>query len=148
MTSRLRPESRPVLFSGGQSGMGRFYFSSGLVRSVVAHSLPARFEILIVRARICMTVLFQCKLWLCRLFTLHCIKSGPPPSLSRCSIKGSQTRAQQVEWCRCTCLYFAIRSAPFRLWQSYGPARAHSGAPLYSIVRKTLCYAVQFYDFS
>ena len=30
--------------------VGRLYFSSGLVRSVVAHSLPARFEILIVRA--------------------------------------------------------------------------------------------------
>ena len=40
---------------------------SGHVRSVVAHSLPARFEILILfvhESRVCMTVLFQCKLWL------------------------------------------------------------------------------------
>ena len=36
-------------------------------------------------------------------FILHCTKSGPPPSLSRCSITGSRTWAQQVEWCRCTC---------------------------------------------
>ena len=121
VTSRLNP-----------SGVGRIYFSSGPVRSVVAHSLPARFEILIVRARICMTVfmvLFQCKLWLLpALFILHCTKSGPPPSLSRCSITGSRTLAQQVEWCRCTCLYFAIRSAPFptvaELRPSEGPQRS------------------------
>ena len=34
--------------------------------------------------------------------SFHFAKSGPPPSLSRCSITGSRTRAQQVEWCRCT----------------------------------------------
>ena len=34
----------------GTSGVGRLYFSTGPVRSVVAHSLPARFESLIVRA--------------------------------------------------------------------------------------------------
>ena len=65
------------------SGVGRLYFSSGPVQSVVAHSLPARFEILVVRARVCMTVQ---ALALPALFILHCTKSGPPPSLSRCSI--------------------------------------------------------------
>ena len=65
----------------------------------------------VLRARVCMTVLFQCKLWLLlALFILHCTKSGPPPSLSRCSITGSRMRAQQVGWCRCTCAQWVQRS--------------------------------------
>ena len=75
-----------------------------------------------------MTVLIQCKLWLLpALFILHCTKSGPPPSLSRCSITGSQTRAQQVEWCRCTVhVFYTSRSDRllFRLWERNGPATA------------------------
>ena len=31
-------------------------------------------EILIVFARVCMTVLFQCKLWLCRLFSFYTVQ--------------------------------------------------------------------------
>ena len=67
----LRPGSRPVLFSGGRPLPASCYMlagftsrhQSGHVLSVVAHSLPARFEIL-HESRVCMTVLFQCKLWL------------------------------------------------------------------------------------
>ena len=59
---RFKQQLESTLY--GTSGVGRLYFSSGPVRSVVAHSLPARFESLIVRARVCMAVLFQCKLWL------------------------------------------------------------------------------------
>ena len=76
---------------------------SAHVRSVVAHSLPARFEILIVRARV--TSLHDCIVSMQVLAfagSFHFAKSGPPPSLSRCSMTGSRTRAQQVEWCRCT----------------------------------------------
>ena len=75
---------------------------SGHVRSVVAHSLPARFEILIVRARV--TSLHDCIVSMQALAfagSFHFAKSGPP-SLSRCSITGSRTRVQQVEWCICT----------------------------------------------
>ena len=110
----LRPGSRPVLFSGGRplpascfmlAGLAGFTsrHQSGHVRSVVAHSLPARFEILIVRARV--TSLHDCIVSMQALAfagSFHFAKSCPPPSLSRCSITGSRTRAQQVEWCRCT----------------------------------------------
>ena len=70
----LRPGSRPVLFSRGRPLPASCYMLAGSagftsrhqsahVRSVVAHSLPARFEI-VHESRVCMTVLFQCKLWL------------------------------------------------------------------------------------
>ena len=70
----LRPGSRPVLFSGGRPLPASCYMLAGLagftsrhqsghVRSVVAHSLPDRFEI-VHESRVRMTVLFQCKLWL------------------------------------------------------------------------------------
>ena len=106
VTSRLRPESSPVQFSGGPSGVGRLYFSSSPVRSVVAHSLPARFEILIVRARICMTVLFQCKLWLCRLFSFCTVQSPAHHQAYRDARSRDRERglSKLHEWCRCTCL--------------------------------------------
>ena len=135
MTSRVRPESRPVLFNGGPSGVGRLYFSrsSGPVRSVVAHSLPARFEILIVRAQICMTVLFQCKLWLCRLF-LFCTVQSPAHHRAYCDDARSWDRERGLsKWSGVDVHVYISRSDRllFRLWQRYGPARAHSGAPLY-----------------
>ena len=114
----LRPGSRPVLFSGGRPLPASCYMLAGLagftsrhqsghVRSVVAHSLPARFD----RARV--TSLHDCIVSMQALAfagSFHFAKSGPPPSLSRCSITGSRTRAQQVEWCRCTVHVYTSRS--------------------------------------
>ena len=109
---RLRPGSRPVLFSGGRPLPASCYMLAGLagftsrhqsahVRSVVAHSLPARFEICTSHE----SSLHDCIVSMQALAfagSFHFAKSGPPPSLSRCSMTGSRTRAQQVEWCRCT----------------------------------------------
>ena len=94
------------------SWLSWLYFSrhqSGHVRSVVAHSLPARFEIVHesrVRRHDCIVSMQA----LAFAGSFHFAKSDPPPSLSRCSITGSRTRAQQVEWCRCTVHVYTLRS--------------------------------------
>ena len=81
-----------------------------------------------------MTVLFQCKLWLCRLFSFYTVQISRVNRNARSRDRERGLSKFTVEWNGTyTCFYFAIRSAPFlfRLWQRYGPARAHSGAPLF-----------------
>ena len=137
----LRPGSRPVLFSGGRplpascymlAGFSWLYFSSS-VRSVVAHSLPARFEILFVHeSRVCMTVLFQCKLWL-----LPALFISQSPAHHRV-YRDARSRDRERELSKLSgvdvlYMYMFILRDPigsFSDWQRYGPARAHSGAPL------------------
>ena len=139
----LRPGSRPVLFSGGRPLPASCYMLAGLagftsrhqsghVRSVVAHSLPARFEIVHEsRVRMIMTVLFQCKLWL-----LPALSQSPAhhrvyrDARSRDRERGlSKLSGVHVD---VLCM-FILRDpmGSFSDWQRYGPARAHSGAPLF-----------------
>ena len=130
----LRPESRPVLFSGGRPLPASCYMLAGFTsRSVLSgpwSPTPCQLVLKFVHeSRVCMTVLFQSMHAQALAFagSFHFAKSGPyaSPSLSRCSITGSRTRAEQVEWCQvewCTVYWcrsidvlymFAIRSAPF-----------------------------------
>ena len=151
----LRPGSRPVLFSGGRPLPASCYMLAGLagftsrhqsahVRSVVAHSLPAR-----------VTSLHDCIVSMQALAfagSFHFAKSGPPPSLSRCSTTGSRTRAQQVEWCRCTLhvhVYTSrsdrllFRLAALALRPSEGPQRS---ALVYSWCNSIRIFALQMMD--
>ena len=105
-TSRLNQLSTSV---------GWLYFSSGPVRSMVTHSLPARFEILIVRARVCMTVLFQCKLWLCRVFSFYTVQSlAQDRKRGLCQLSGVDVHVYTSRSVRLL----------FRLWQRCGPQRS------------------------
>ena len=110
--------------------VGRLYFSSGTVQSVVVHSLPARLVL-----KFWLFVHEFAKLWLCRLFHLHCTKSGPPPSLSRCSITAVIANAGSASHeCVDACMYmlavhvsFAIRSDPIGSFSDCGSATAQRG---------------------
>ena len=101
----LRPESRPVLFSGGRPLPASCYMLAGFTSRPVLSGLWSPTPCRLVRARV--TSLHDCIVSMQALAfagSFHFAKSGPPPiaSLSRCSITGSRARAQQVEWCRCT----------------------------------------------
>ena len=137
----LRPGPRPVLFSGGRplpaschmlAGLAGFTprHQSGHVRSVVAHSLPARFEI-VHESRVRMTVLFQCKLWL--LPALFISQSPAHHRVYRDARSRDRERGlSKLSGVDVLCM-FILRDpiGSFSDWQRYGPARAHSGAPLF-----------------
>ena len=61
--------------------------------------------------------------------------SGPPPSQSRCSITGSRTPAQQVEWCRCTVHVYTSR--PDRLLFLLAALRPSEGPQRSALVTAT-----------
>ena len=119
----LRPESRPVLFSGGRPLPASCYMLAGFTSRPVLSGPWSPTHCLLVlksgffRARV--TSLHDCIVSMQALAfagSFHFAKSGPPPSLTRCSITGSRTRAQQVEWCRCTVhVYWAERSEALQL---------------------------------
>ena len=141
----LRPGSRPVLFSGGRPLPASCYMladlagftsrhQSGQVRSVVAHSLPARFEILIVRALV--TSLHDCIVSMQALAfagSFHFAKSGPPPSYRNARSRDRERGLSKLSGVDELYMYMFILRGPigsFSDWHRYGPARAHSGAPL------------------
>ena len=129
MTSHPRPESRPVLFSGGPSGVGRLYFSSGPVRSVVAHSLRAHsdFDCSCTSLHDCIVSMQALFLTGSFHFTLYKVRPPTEPiSMLDHGIAntGSASCMSGVD----VHVYFAIRSAPFptvaALRPSEGPQRS------------------------
>ena len=100
---------------------------------MVAHSLPARFE-LIVRARV--TSLHDCIVSMQALAfagSFHFAKSGPPPSYRDARSRDRDRGLSKLSGVDELYVYMFILRDPigsFSDWQRYGPARAHSGAPL------------------
>ena len=68
--------------------------------------------------------------------SFHFAKSGPPPSLSRCSMTGSRNRAQQVEWCRCTVHVHVYTSRSDRLLFRLAALRPSEGPQRSALVAR------------
>ena len=119
----------------------------GHVRSVVAHSLPARFEILIVRARV--TSLHDCIVSMQALAfagSFHFAKSGPPPSYRDARSRDRERGLSKLSGVDELYMYMFILGDPigsFSDWQRYGPARAHSGAPLFLLHKCSYSFTLE-----
>ena len=109
-------------------------------------------------SRVCMTVLFQCKLWLLRELPALFISQSPAHHRVYRDARSRDRERGPSKLSGVDALYmymFILRDpiGSFSDWQRYGPARAHSGAPLFfqsheNRLTDTLFFHVFFVFFS